>query len=121
MSKTTLGKSSRRVYFLSARNQLLILAKYYSIRTLVRFAWPILVGQCLSLVAAAKQRNFWAALRGKWAAIRCWRTFRPKTAPGWETQVESAFFDSERQIRSLQTQVGFDPYWRVYFSLVRSG
>jgi GT2 family glycosyltransferase len=121
MSKTTLGKSSRRVYFLSARNQLLILAKYYSIRTLVRFAWPILVGQCLSLAAAAKQRNFWAALRGKWAAIRCWRTFRPKTAPGWETQVESAFFDSERQIRSLQTQVGFDPYWRVYFSLVRSG
>jgi GT2 family glycosyltransferase len=121
MSKTTLGKSSYRVYFLSGRNQLLILAKYYSTRTLIRFAWPILVGQCLSLLAAAKQRNFWAALRGKWAAIRAWRSFRPKTAPGWERQVESTFFDSERQIRSLQTQVGFDPYWRLYFSLVRSG
>jgi len=120
MSKTTLGKSSHRVYFLSGRNQVLILAKYYSGRTLLRFAWPILVGQCLSLLAAAKQRNFWAALRGKWAAIRRWRTFRPKTAPGWERQVESTFVDSERQIRSLQTQVGFDPYWRLYFSLVRS-
>lgn len=120
MSKTTLGKSSNRVYFLSGRNQVLILAKYYSPRTLLRFAWPILVGQCLSLLAAAKQRNFWAALRGKWAAIRRWRAFRPKAAPSWERQVESTFLGSEREIRNLQTQVGFDPYWRLYFSLVRS-
>ncbi len=124
MSKTTLGKSSYRVYFLSGRNQVLILAKYYSTRTLLRFAWPILVGQCLALLAAAKQRNFWAALRGKWAAIRRWRTFRSGppdgAAPGWERQIESTFSESEREIRSLQRQVGFDPYWRLYFSLVRS-
>jgi GT2 family glycosyltransferase len=120
MSKTTLGKSSYRVYFLSGRNQVLILAKYYSSRTLLRFAWPILVGQCLALLAAAKQRNFWPALRGKLVALWRWRAFRPKAAPEWERQVESTFSESEREIRSLQKQVGFDPYWRLYFSLVRS-
>src|SRR4051812_31884148 len=124
MSKTTLGKSSYRVYFLSGRNQVLILAKYYSTRTLLRFAWPIVVGQCLALIAAAKQRNFWAALRGKWAAIRRWRTFRPSATAGprgrdWQRQVESTFSESEREIQSLQGEVGFDPYWRLYFRLVR--
>src|SRR4051812_46943166 len=102
MSKTTLGKSSERVYFLSGRNQVLILAKYYSMRTLLRFAWPILVGQCLSLVAAGKQRNFWSALRGKWAALKLWRSFRPKSSPDWQRRVESTFAESEREIRSLQ-------------------
>jgi len=120
MSKTTLGKSSRRVYYLSGRNQVLILAKYYSTPTLLRFAWPILVGQCLALLAAGKQRNFWAALRGKWAALRLWRSFRPKASRDWQRQVESTFTESEREIRSLQGQVGYDSYWRLYFSLVKS-
>jgi GT2 family glycosyltransferase len=120
MSKTTLGKSSYRVYFLSARNQVLILAKYYSAKTLLRFAWPILVGQCLSLLAAAKQRNFIAALRGKWAALKLWRKFRTTADAMSRRQIEAAFSQSEREIQSLQKQVGFDPYWKLYFSLVRS-
>jgi GT2 family glycosyltransferase len=120
MSKTTLGKSSYRVYFLSARNQVLILAKYYSVKTLLRFAWPILVGQCLSLLAAAKQRNFIAALRGKWAALKLWRKFRTTADAMSRRQIEAAFSQSEREIQSLQKQVGFDPYWKLYFSLVRS-
>jgi len=120
MSKTSLGKSSHRVYFLSGRNQVLILAKYYSTRTLLRFAWPILVGQCLALLAAAKQRNFWAAVQGKWAAIRRWRTFRPHATPDWQRQVEWTFSQSEREIRNLQRQVGYDSYWRLYFSLVKT-
>ncbi len=121
MSKTTLGKSSRRVYFLSARNQVLILAKYYSAKTLWRFAWPILIGQLLALLAAAKQRNFWAALRGKWAALKAWRHFRTSTDASSRRRIEAAFSDSEREIQSLQRQVGFDPYWKLYFSLVRPG
>jgi GT2 family glycosyltransferase len=120
MSKTTLGKSSYRVYFLSGRNQVLILAKYYSTRTLLRFAWPILVGQILALVAAAKQRNFWAALRGKLVAIRRWGAFRPNATSDWQRQVERTFSQSEREIRTLQREVGYDSYWRLYFSLVRS-
>jgi GT2 family glycosyltransferase len=118
MSKTTLGKSSYRVYFLSARNQVLILAKYYSAKTLLRFAWPILVGQLLSLLAAARHRNFIAALCGKWAALKLWKHFRTTTDSVKRRQIESAFSHSEWEIRSLQKQVGFDPYWKLYFSLV---
>lgn len=119
MSKTTLGKSSYRVYFLSGRNQVLILAKYYSVGTLLRFAWPILVGQCLALLAAAKQRNFWAALRGKWAGLLRWRSFRTRVTRAKRQQIEWTFTASEREIHDLQTEVGFDPYWRLYFRLVR--
>ncbi len=120
MSKTTLGKSSYRVYFLSARNQVLILAKYYSARTLLRFAWPILVGQFLALLAAAKHKNLIAALRGKWAALKLWRHFRTTTDAGNRRKIEAAFRHSEQEIQTLQRQVGFDPYWKLYFSLVRS-
>ncbi len=121
MSKTTLGKSSSRVYFLTARNQVFILAKYFTRRTLWRFAWPVLWGQLLSLGAAAKQRNFWAAVRGKWAGLRDWREFRNATQ-SWDTAtVEAAFTNSEREILQLQKQTGFEIYWKLYFSLVHPG
>ena len=118
MSKTTLGKSSARVIFLTARNQLLILAKYYSAMTLRRFAWPILIGQVLAVFAAAKQGHLFAAVHGKWQGIRQWSSFRqPSAAPA--QQVEKVFSESEQEIHRLQRQVGFNPYWRLYFSLVR--
>jgi len=121
MSKTTLGKTSNRVYFLTARNQVLILAKYYSAATLFRFAWPVLVGQVLALFAAARQRNLWAAIRGKWAGLRLWRTFGNEDAGENGARIKALFADSEREIRRLQQEVGFDPYWRLYFALVRVG
>jgi len=118
MSKTTLGRSAARVYFLTGRNQVLILAKYYPKETIQRFAWPIFAGQILALFAAAKQRNFWPALRGKWQGLRRWKEFR-NTGLGSRTKIEETFHDSEREIYRLQTQTGFDIYWRLYFSLVR--
>ena len=120
MSKTTLGRSAARVYYLTARNQIFILAKYYSRQTLVRFAWPIVAGQVLALFAAAKQRNFFAALRGKWHGLRRWNEFRGVSASS-ESAIERTFRESEREILRLQKQAGFDIYWRLYFSLVRPG
>jgi GT2 family glycosyltransferase len=118
MSKTTLGRAAARVYYLTARNQVFILAKYYSKQTLWRFAWPIIVGQALALFAAAKQRNFLPALRGKWEGLRRWKEFRgpdiAKSGP-----VEETFQQSEHEIYQLQRQAGFDIYWWLYFSLVR--
>jgi GT2 family glycosyltransferase len=129
MSKTTLGRGSSRVMYLTARNQVLLLAKYYSTRTLLRFAWPILVGQLLALGAAAKQKNLLSAVRGKWAALRHWSKFRehlrfatdPQTALRRRRQVEMTFLESEREIHTLQLKVGFDIYWRLYFSFVKPG
>jgi GT2 family glycosyltransferase len=119
MGKSTLGKGDRRVMFLSARNQVLLLAKHYPAETLRRFAWPIFVGQILAVLAAAKKGHLLAALRGKWDGFRQWSTFRSEVKP--RTEIEAAFSESELEIRTLQKQIGFDLYWRFYFSLVRPG
>jgi GT2 family glycosyltransferase len=116
LGKATLGKRAARVYFLSARNQVLLLAKHYPARTLRRFAWPILVGQTLALLAAARQGHPISALRGKLQALRQWSDFRQALPPA--ADIELAVTTSEREILNLQRAVGFDIYWRIYFSLV---
>ena len=116
LGKATLGKRGARVYFLSQRNQVLILAKHYPPETLRRFFWPILVGQALSLLAATRQGHPLAALQGKWQAMRQWTTFR--TALPLTHHIEAVMAESEGEILSLQRQLGFDTYWRLYFSLV---
>lgn len=117
LSKTTLGRRAARVYYLTGRNQILILAKYYSRSTLFKFGWPVFAGQTLALFAAAKQRNFIPALRGKWEGLRRWNEFRmPDSAP---EAVQNTFSESEREIYRLQRKAGFDIYWRLYFSLVK--
>lgn len=119
MSKTTLGKRSARVMFLTARNQVLLLAKYYSARTLRRFAWPIFIGQLLALFAAAKKGHLLAAIQGKWAGVRLWSSFRQPFPPARQRQIEALLSKNEREIHDLQRKAGFKPYWRIYFSLVR--
>jgi GT2 family glycosyltransferase len=118
MGKSTFGKADARVMFLSARNQVLLLAKHYPAETLRRFAWPILVGQILSVLAAAKHGHLFTALRAKWDALRQWSTFRSEVKP--KSAIEAAFSESEVEIRRLQKQIGFDIYWWFYFHLVRS-
>jgi len=119
LGKATLGKRAARVYFLSARNQVLLLAKHYPQATLRRFAWPILVGQTLALLAATKQGHPFAALRGKWQALRQWRAFRAELPPAGD--IEAVAMGSEREILRLQHTLGFDIYWRLYFSVVNPG
>jgi GT2 family glycosyltransferase len=119
----TLGKYGYRVMFLTARNQVLLLAKHYPVKTLRKFAWPILVGQFLAVMAAARHGHFFTALRGKWAGLRLWSAFRADVKVRGEAAgeiVEAAVRESESEIRRLQREIGYDPYWRLYFSLVRS-
>ena len=116
MSKGTLGKNSSRVLYLTARNQIFLLAKHYPAGTLWRFAWPIFVGQTLSLIGAAQQGHMWSALRGTVDGLRRWRSIRGTAFP---KAVEQTLCESEREIHSLQRELGFDPYWKLYFRLVR--
>ncbi len=118
MGKCTFGKRSQKVMFLTARNQVLLLAKHYPARTLRRFAWPILVGQMLALAAAAKHGYLLSAVLGKWEGLRQWRVFRGQSSETRES-VERAFRESELEIHRLQRQIGFDTYWRLYFGLIR--
>ena len=117
LGKATFGRRAARVYFLSARNQVLLLAKHYPRPTLRRLAWPILAGQTLSLLAAARQGHPFAALRGKWQALRRWSAFRSQLPAA--SSIEPVVTQSEKEILSLQRQLGFDIYWRLYFALVR--
>ncbi|MGC2659562.1 MAG: glycosyltransferase family 2 protein [Bryobacteraceae bacterium] len=118
MGKATLGKGSHRVFYLTARNQVYILAKHYSGHTLRRYWWAILVGQMLGVAAAAKHGHFGAAIRGKWDGLKGWKVFRSQLSKTSDA-VEAALTQSERAICDLQREIGFDPYWRVYFSLTR--
>jgi GT2 family glycosyltransferase len=118
MGKATLGKSSYRVMYLTARNQVFLIAKHYSRETLQRFWWAILVGQLLGVAAAAKHGHLTAALRGKWDGLRSWHEFRHELSMA-PAIVESALAESEQAICNLQTEIGFDPYWRLYFGLTR--
>ncbi len=118
LGKATLGRRAARVYFLSARNQVLLLAKHYPAQTLRRFAWPILVGQILALFAAGKQGHPLAALHGKWEALRKWPLFRQELP--LPAAIEAILDASEREIATLQKSIGFDIYWRLYFGLVNT-
>jgi GT2 family glycosyltransferase len=128
VGRASSGKHSWRVMYLTARNQLLLLAKHYPNQTLRRFAWPILVGQLLGVLAAAKHGSALPALAGKIAGLAQWRKFRKLSSAvndrvsstAIQDRIESAFAESELQIRSLQKQIGFDLYWQLYFTLVRS-
>lgn len=116
MGKATLGKSSYRVMYLTARNQIFLLAKHYPNITLRRYGWAILVGQVLGVVAAAKHGHLIAAIRGKWDGLQRWKTFRAQLVRN-PAALELALAESELAICNLQRQIGFDPYWRVYFTL----
>jgi hypothetical protein len=114
--KVTFGKNGARVMYLSARNQVLLLAKHYPARTLLRFAWPIFVGQMLSLATTAKHGHLLSGLRGKIEALWRWPAFRTNLQSAH--LIEAAISQSENEIRELQKTIGFDIYWRLYFSLV---
>ena len=66
--------------------------------------------------AAARQGHPLAALRGKWQALRRWSTFRSHLPPA--SAIEAVTTASEREILAIQRTIGFDIYWRFYFSLV---
>ncbi|HSU59895.1 MAG TPA: hypothetical protein VLI55_11320, partial [Bryobacteraceae bacterium] len=79
-------------------------------------AWPIFVGQMLSLATTAKHGHLLAGMRGKAEALLRWRTFRSDLQAA--SRIEAAISESESEIRALQKKIGFDIYWRLYFSLV---
>jgi GT2 family glycosyltransferase len=119
IGSATLGIRSSRVYFWSARNQLLLLARHYDLPTACRAAWSILVGQILALAAGARRRHFWASFCGKVAALGPGlpALLRKKADAAAAYQILK---ESEAEIQRLQSALGFDPYWRWYFRLVRT-
>jgi len=111
----TLGRWHPETVRLISRNQLLLVAKHYSRRWLVRFLWPLLVGQLLWGLVALRHGAGWAWCKGKLEGLAQFAKQRRRAQAS--DGVGAVLRRSERQIRRLQQLTGFDRYWRLYFAL----
>ncbi len=104
----TLGRWNARVVRLISRNQLLLVRRHYDRELFRNCFWPIVVGQTLWGLVAARHGAPLAWLAGKWDALR---NFHLEGAPS--PRLRAFLADSEREIRA---RAG-GPYWRWYFRL----
>jgi GT2 family glycosyltransferase len=119
LGKSTLGKNSGRVFFLTARNQIFLLAKHYGPATLRKWMRAVVAGQAISFAGAARNGHLISAARGIWEGLRRWKEMRE--SPAQPARLEPLLARCEDEILALQNELGFEPYWRLYFRLVRSG
>ena len=108
----TLGRwSPESVRFIS-RNQVLLVAKHYSSKTLRANLWPVLVGQGLWGSVAARHGCLAAWIKGKREGLHAARRM-----PRPETGIDAFLQSSEREIRDTLRRTGAGPYWKIYFML----
>jgi GT2 family glycosyltransferase len=96
-----------------ARNQLLLVAKHYPRKWVLRYGWPVFVAQTLWGLVALKHGAGAAYLKGKLDGLRLFHKSRGQSAANLPTIVES----SEKELREIQRLTGYDLYWRLYFAL----
>jgi len=112
----TLGRWHKDTVRRISRNQVLLVARHFPRRWIVRYGWPVLVGQALWGLLALRHGAGISYLKGKWEGMRRFRTVRGDVGPA-----DGGLFDilreSENEIHELQRQTGFDLYWRLYFAL----
>ncbi len=96
-----------------SRNQLLIVAKHYPRKWILRYGWPVLVAQALWGFIALRHGRLLAYLAGKLDGLRMFGSNRGEACPNLAAILEQ----SEREIEELQSLSGFDLYWRLYFAL----
>ena len=115
----TFGRWHAHVVRLIARNQVLLIARYYSTDLIRRWLWPIVVGHLLWGGLAVRHRCGTAWLRGKMQGLRRFPAIRRLAAQN-HSRLESIVIQSEREIHELQSKNGFDAYWKLYFRLTGS-
>jgi GT2 family glycosyltransferase len=115
LGSASLGKWNQEQVRLTARNQLLIVARHYPPGWFWRYGWNILVGQGLWGGVALRHGAGWAYLCGKWEGMRLFRAARRKATD--PERLATVLEASERILEQLQRQCGFDAYWRWYFKL----
>jgi GT2 family glycosyltransferase len=115
----TLGRWHKDVVRLIARNQVLLVAKHYSGREVLRHAWRILVAQTLWGGVAARHGRLLSFLRGKLEGLAMFGGVHGAAARdgGWQRNLSAVLERSEADILRLQRSTGFDLYWRLYFAL----
>jgi GT2 family glycosyltransferase len=109
----TLGRWHPATVRKIARNQLLLVAKHYPKKWVLRYGWPVLVAQTLWGLVALRHGAGFAYLAGKLEGLRHFREARGDSPANLTDIVEN----SEKEIREIQRLTGFDLYWRLYFAL----
>ncbi len=113
LGSATLGQWNKDTVYRIARNQILLVIKYFQGQSRIR----IVAGQLLWGLVALRHGQLWPYLRGKMAG---WRDAGlVNTADSDPGAVRRLLEESEKEIFAVQQQTGFDTYWRVYFWLFR--
>lgn len=116
----TLGRWHPETVRRISRNQILLLARHYPGRILLRCSWPIVVAQLLWGVVAFRHGAGMAWLRGKSEGLRSFSAARNSSSsfdPGLLQHLRA----NEKTIRTVQEAAGFDRYWSLYFKLTGGG
>ncbi len=102
-------------------HQLLLLAKFFPARLLLRNGWNILVAQGLWSGLAVSRGQFLAWLRGLALGLRQASRARldGTTLRAQPERLAAVLAASEAEIRSAQESTGFDRYWVWYFRLTK--
>ncbi len=109
----TLGRWHRDTVRRMARNQVLLIAKHYPPRWIIRYGWPVLIAQSLWGLVAFRHGALLSYLAGKIEGLRLFREARGTHSSNFPAIIEK----SEKEIREIQQTTGFDLYWKLYFAL----
>jgi len=115
----TLGRWNARVVRLISRNQVFLIARHYPAELIRRWLWHIVVAHALWGGLAIRHGCGVAWVRGKFEGLRRFRAVR-REAGSPAGNLAPAIVESEREIYRLQSESGFDAYWRLYFRLIGS-
>lgn len=100
-------------------HQLLLLAKFYPARLMLRFFRPILTAQLLwaTLAVSRGRASHWA--RGFWRGLRGFSRLRRASASirGRGERLGGVLCAMEAEIARVQQATRWDTYWRWYFRL----
>ncbi len=112
----TLGRWDPESVRLISRNQVLLVAKHYAAKTLRANLWPVLAGQGLWGLVAARHGCLAAWMKGKRQGLHVARHLsRP------EERIDDFLRSSELEIRDTLRRTGAGPYWKIYFILSGTG
>jgi GT2 family glycosyltransferase len=117
----TLGRWHAETVRRISRNQMFLVRKHFRGSLLLRFAWPILIGQGLWGLVALQHGTGAAWLAGKLAGMRQDIGRAVQASTRHKEHLRNILFESECEILSIQRKMGFDSYWRWYFLLTRGG
>jgi GT2 family glycosyltransferase len=116
LGSATLGRWHKDTVRRISRNQLLLVARHFPRNWILRYGWPVLVGQALWGLLALRHGAGLAFVKGKVEGMRRFRKIR-KDVGSSGSALSAILRESENEIHELQRQTGFDLYWRLYFAL----